>query len=57
MELNNKKFQLDSFYHQIKINCTEFGINRCVIDRYIGQVKDIKLNDKWNLLERGHEDA
>lgn len=59
MELNgnNKKFQLGSFYHQIKINCTEFGIHRSVIDRYIGQVEDIKLRDKWNLIEREHEDA
>ncbi|MET3697136.1 hypothetical protein [Bacillus oleivorans] len=59
MQLNGKenKFHLDTFYHQLRTNCTEFGIHRSVIDRYIGQVEEIKHKNIWELKQRKQEDA
>lgn len=53
----DKKFHLNSFYHQLKTNCTEDGIQRYVIDRFIGQVEDINRKNTWKLQKEGHEDA
>ncbi|WP_214482839.1 hypothetical protein [Bacillus sp. SM2101] len=55
MGINVKKnnFQLDAFYHQLKTNCSEFGIQREVIDKYIGQVEEINCKNKWNIQEKG----
>jgi hypothetical protein len=53
----DKKFNLNSFYHQIRTNCTEFGIQRYVIDRFVGQVEDINRKNTWKLQKEEHEDA
>jgi hypothetical protein len=53
MKLNGKEnnFRLDTFYHQLKSNCYEFGIQREVIDRYIGHVEDINCKNTWEIQE------
>ncbi|MGG4548360.1 hypothetical protein ABER02_11260 [Rossellomorea marisflavi] len=53
MELNRNKnnFLLITFFHQLKTNCYEFGIQREVIDRYIGHVEDINCKNTWESQE------
>jgi len=53
----SKNFNLDNFYHQFKNNCVEFGIQREIIDRYIGQVEDINRKNTWELKEEENEGA
>jgi hypothetical protein len=59
MELGGKQnnFYLDTFYHQLRTNCSESGIQRSVIDRYIGQVEEIRRKDTWKIIKREMEDA
>ncbi|MDF0728967.1 hypothetical protein PY093_20345 [Cytobacillus sp. S13-E01] len=59
MGLNGKEnnFRLDTFHHQLRTNCTEYGIHRSVIDRFIGQVEDIKRKDIWGLKKEEDKDA
>lgn len=59
MGLNGKdnNFRLDTFHHQLRNTCTEFGIHRSVIDRFIGQVEKIKRSDLWELQKEEDKDA
>ena len=54
---SENEFLLVAFYHQLRTNCTEFGIQRSVIDRFIGQVEDINRKNTWNLQKEENQDA
>lgn len=53
----NNNFRLDTFYHQLRTNCTEFGIQRFVIDRFIGQVEETKHKNTWESQKEENADA
>lgn len=53
----NGKDRLDTFHHQLRTACTEFGIHRSVIDRFIGQVEKIQRSDLWELQKEEDKDA